>query len=284
MTLDLPADEMDRLYGPDFPALRGEKQMKRGSMVAFTVLALVLAACGGNETDSGAAFDTVAAGTLTICTDAPYPPFEFQADNGTWTGFDLDLMSKIADDLGLKMAVTVQPFDGIWLAPAAGTCDLVASAMTITPERSANALFSDGYFDADQSLMVRDADIAKYPDLPSLAGATIGVQTGTTGEAYAEENAPADSTLKSFDEPAAMFLALESGDIDAILQDFPVNAERATAEPGKFELSQSFPTGEQYGFATSPSNTALMDAINAALAKFRSDGTYKQVFDSYFGG
>jgi polar amino acid transport system substrate-binding protein len=247
------------------------------------VLVLVLAACGGDDGASGD-FDTVESGVLTVCTDAPYPPFEFQADDGTWTGFDLDLMNEISSALDLEMEVTVQPFDGIWLAPAAGTCDIVASAMTITEERAANALFSDGYFDADQSLLVREADMSTYPDLDSLAGATIAVQTGTTGEAYAEENAPEGATLQSFDEPAAMFLALESSQVDAILQDFPVNAERATQEPDKFELTATFPTGEQYGFATSQSNTDLMDAINSTLADLRSDGTYDEVFDTYFGG
>ncbi len=247
------------------------------------VLVLVLAACGDGDGAAGD-FDTVEPGVLTVCTDAPYPPFEFQADDGTWTGFDLDLMREITSELDLELEVTVQPFDGIWLAPAAGTCDLVASAMTITEDRAANALFSDGYFDADQSLLVREADASTYADLDSLAGATIAVQTGTTGEAYAEENAPEGSTLQSFDEPAAMFLALESSQVDAILQDFPVNAERATQEPDKFELTATFPTGEQYGFATAPSNTELMDAINTTLADLRDNGTYDEIFDEYFGG
>lgn len=266
----------------------------------LAVLAFVLAACAGETTTTAgddtattgsdntaatpAEVETIAAGKLTVCTDAPYPPFEFQADDGTWTGFDMDLLGAIAENLGLELAVTVQPFDGIWLAPAAGTCDMVASAVTITPERAEQALFSDGYFDADQSLLVREADAGTYPDLDSLAGKTIAVQTGTTGEQYAKDHTPEGATLKSFDEPAAMFLALESSDVDAILQDFPVNAERATQEPDKFELTATFPTGEQYGFVTSQDNTVLMGAVNAELATVRDDGTYDEVFATYFGG
>jgi polar amino acid transport system substrate-binding protein len=223
-------------------------------------------------------------GAITVCTDAPYEPFEFQ-DEATkeWTGFDMDLMKVIATNIGdLSLEVTVQPFDGIWLAPKAKTCDLVASAMTITEERSANALFSDPYFDADQSLLVRTDDKATLVDLASLAGKTIAVQTGTTGETYAKDNAK-DSTVKSFDEPAAMFLALEGKQVDAILQDLPVNGARQVKEPTKFALTATFATGEQYGFALAQDNTTLAEAVNNGLAAAKDSGEYDTIFAKYFG-
>ena len=223
-------------------------------------------------------------GAITVCTDAPYEPFEFQ-DEATkeWTGFDMDLMKVIATNIGgLSLEVTVQPFDGIWLAPKAKTCDLVASAMTITEERSANALFSDPYFDADQSLLVRTDDKATLVDIASLEGKTIAVQTGTTGETYAKENAK-DSTVKSFDEPAAMFLALEGKQVDAILQDLPVNGARQVKEPTKFALTATFATGEQYGFALAQDNTTLAEAVNNGLAAAKDSGEYDTIFAKYFG-
>ena len=223
-------------------------------------------------------------GAITVCTDAPYEPFEFQDETTKeWTGFDMDLMKAIATNIGgLSLEVTVQPFDGIWLAPKAKTCDLVASAMTITEERAANALFSDPYFDADQSLLVRAEDKATLVDLASLAGKTIAVQTGTTGETYAKENAK-DSTLKSFDEPAAMFLALEGKQVDAILQDLPVNGARQVKEPTKFALTATFTTGEQYGFALAQDNTTLAEAVNSGLAAAKDSGEYDTIFAKYFG-
>jgi polar amino acid transport system substrate-binding protein len=246
----------------------------------FVAIALLVAACGNGDATEG--LQTVAPGKLTVCTDAPYIPFEFQAEDGTWTGFDLDLMREIATRLELELEVTLQPFDGIWLAPAAGTCDVVAAALTITPDRTANALFSAPYFDADQSLLVRLADEASITSLDDMAGRVIGVQAGTTGEIYAEENAPADATLRSYDEPAAMFLAIQAGELDGILQDVAVNAERALQEPDAFALTATLPTGEQYGFATSPANTELMGAVNEALADLRADGTYDRIYGTYF--
>ncbi|MCZ7528983.1 MAG: basic amino acid ABC transporter substrate-binding protein [Acidimicrobiia bacterium] len=232
---------------------------------------------GGTDT---ADLDLVAEGKLTVCTDSPYEPFEFEED-GEFTGYDMEILRAIAENLGLELAPTVQPFDGIWLAPAAGTCDLVGSAMTITPEREEEALFSDPYFDADQSLLIASDD-SEITSLEDTDGKTIGVQTGTTGADYAAENAPEGATLKEFDEPAAMFLAIDSGDIDAILQDFPVNAYRATQDDG-VKVTEEFPTGEQYGFATSKDNTALMDAINEQLQAIRDDGTFDTIFETWFG-
>jgi len=239
----------------------------------------------GSATTGGAAaaeFETITAGTLTVCTDAPYEPFEFEDESGEFTGFDMELLRAMTTNWGLELSVTVVPFDGIWLLPTAGDCDLVASAMTITPERAENALFSDPYFDADQSLLVRAEDAETFATLADLEGGTIGVQTGTTGEAYATENAPEGAEIVSFDEAAAIFPALESGDVDAILQDFPVNAFRSTQDE-LFVVTERFPTGEQYGFATSPENTALIDAVNAQLAQARDDGTYDQIFAEWFG-
>ena len=279
--------------------------------IPAVALGLLLAACGSsNSSSKDTVADTVANmgttdtmldngasakidptalglikdGAITVCTDAPYEPFEFQdATTKEWTGFDMDLMKVIATNIGgLSLNVTVQPFDGIWLAPKAKTCDLVASAMTITADRSANALFSEPYFDADQSLLVRIADKATLVDLASLKGKTIAVQTGTTGETYAKENAK-DSTLKSFDEPAAMFLALEGKQVDAILQDLPVNGARQVKEPTKFALTATFATGEQYGFALAQDNTTLASAINSGLKAAKDSGEYDTIFAKYFG-
>ena len=238
---------------------------------------------GGSEggSEAMAEYSLVSEGTLTICSDAPYEPFEMEVD-GVWTGFDMDLINAVAAGLELETSVIVVPFDGIWLLPAAGECDIVVSAMTITEERAASTLFTDPYFDADQSLLVRADEAETYATLAALAGKKIAVQTGTTGEAYAQEHQPEGATLISFDEPAAMFLALEAGEVDAILQDLPVNGYRSTQDDGMV-VTELFPTGEQYGFAVDPDNAGLAEAVNAQLAALRTAGTYDEIFAKWFG-
>ena len=252
----------------------------------FAVVPLVsvaLVACGDDDDDDDgdAEYSLVSDGNLTVCTDSPYPPFEFE-EAGEFTGFDMDLLREIAESEGLELDVKVVPFDGIWLLPAAGDCDLVGSAMTITEERSAQALFSDPYFDADQSLLVRAEDAETFATLEALAGERIAVQTGTTGEAYAQENTPDGATLVSFDEPAALFLALESGDVAAILQDLPVNGYRQVQDESMV-VTQTFPTGEQYGFAVALDNEALIAAVNERLEQLRDEGTYDEIYAKWFG-
>jgi polar amino acid transport system substrate-binding protein len=250
-------------------------------IAAVTVLlALVTAACGGDDADTSG-FDLVTSDTLTVCTDSPYPPMEFERD-GEFTGFDIELMRAIADDLSLELAVVNSGFDPITSGAAmvANTCDIAAASITITEEREQNIDFSDPYFSADQSLLVKkDGDIETLAD---TAGQTIAVQAGTTGEAYAEANAPAESTIRSFDDPGALFLALESGEAVAVLQDIVVNGERILNDETT-TVVETYPTDEFYGFAVKEEGKeTLLEAVNASLQTIRDSGAYDDLFDEWF--
>jgi polar amino acid transport system substrate-binding protein len=222
-------------------------------------------------------------GTLTICSDIPYAPFEFEDDNGELTGFDVELVNAMAEEMNLETEFKTTPFDTIIPALTAGNCDVIVSATTITEERSEQVLFSDPYFDADQSLMVTTANEGTYKTLDDLAGKTIGVQAGTTGADYAEENKPEGATVKEYPGAADLFLAISAGEIDAVLQDFPVNAYHALQNDEQFAVTETFPTGEQYGMAVTLENTNLADALNASLGNVRASGTYEEIYASWFG-
>jgi polar amino acid transport system substrate-binding protein len=224
----------------------------------------------------------VSAGQLTVCSDIPYAPFEFK-DGEILTGFDIELVRAVAEQLGLKAEFKATPFDAIIPALAAGNCDLVASATTITEERKQKVAFSQPYFDADQSLLVRVADAEKYKALADLKGRKIGVQSGTTGETYAKTNTPEGGTVKDFPGAEDLFNALTAKDIDAVLQDFPVNAYRALQAKDKFAVTQTFKTGEQYGFAMAKDNTKLVQAVDNALEQLRSSGAYDSLYKTWFG-
>jgi polar amino acid transport system substrate-binding protein len=240
-------------------------------------LALVLGACGDDgDDDEGAAGVT----KLTACSDTPYPPFEFQDDDGKDVGYDIDILRAIAKDADVDFEVIDVPFEGILGNLAAGTCNVVASALSITPERKEQADFSDGYFLSDQSLLVRSEDAAAYTDLASLQGKTIGVQATTTGEAYANQHAQG-ATVKSYPDSDALFAALSSGEIAAILQDFPVNYDRAGKDDA-FQLTATFDTNEPYGFAVKKGDAKTLEVINSGIAKLKADGTTDELFDKYF--
>lgn len=244
---------------------------------------LLFAACGDDDDDDATTSGdgSEERGTLTVCSDTPYEPFEFEGEDGEQTGFDIELLRAIADTFNSDIEVKDTEFDGIVLAPQAGQCDMVASALTITDERAEQALFSDPYYDADQSLLVLAENEDTYATLDGLAGKTIGVQTETTGESYANENKPDGATVQSFPDSDAMFLALSSGEVDALLQDLPVNAYRAEQDDA-FVVTETFPTGEQYGFLAEKDNTELIDQINEGLAEVKADGTYDDLYAEWF--
>jgi polar amino acid transport system substrate-binding protein len=248
----------------------------------LSVLALSVAACGGDSggTTKGGA-DLIKDGTLTVCSDVPYPPFEDfdkSAPSG-FTGFDIDVVQAIADSLKLKLAVKDESFDGLQsgLTLNSGACDLVASAMTITADREKNLDFSDGYYDSEQSLLVpAGSDIASIGD---LSGKKVGVQQGTTGKQYAEDNATG-ADIVSFPSDAEMYAAIKAGQVDALLQDLPVNLDHT--KDGKFQVVEKYSTDEQYGFAIKQGNTKLVTEVNDALKKLRDDGTYDDIYNKYF--
>ena len=248
----------------------------------LSALALSAAACGGDSggsTKGGA--DLIKDGTLTVCSDVPYPPFEDfdkSAPSG-FTGFDIDVVQAIADGLDLKLAVKDESFDGLQsgLTLNSGACDLVASAMTITADREKNLDFSDGYYDSEQSLLVpADSDIASIGD---LSGKKVGVQQGTTGKQYAEDNATG-ADIVSFPSDAEMYSAIKAGQVDALLQDLPVNLDHT--KDGKFQVVEKYSTDEKYGFAIKQGNDALVKEINDELAKLHDDGTYDDIYNKYF--
>ena len=268
------------------------------TFAVMVVLALVAGACGGDDDKltadqaasttapsgpaAGKALKTVASGKLTACTDVPYAPFEFE-ENGQFDGIDVELVRAVAGRLALAPEFVDVDFDGIFSALNAGKCDIVASSVTITAERQKTLDFSAGYFQINQSLLVRKGDETKYNDLPALAGKTIGVQSETTGADYARANAKG-ATVKEFTGADDLFTALKAGQIEAVLQDLPVNAYRAKTT-GDSVVARTFTEGdkEEYGFAMKKGQTELKAAIDDALAQVKSDDTYPTILRRFLG-
>jgi len=257
-----------------------------GSTPSTSDTAATSAAPGGSTSTAPATADLnlVTPGTLTICSDVPYAPFEYEDPSSPsgYTGFDIDLVTAIATNLGLKIVVLPTDFDALQsgVALAAGQCDMGASAITITDDRKANLDFSDPVYDSLQSLMVKsDSGIKTLAD---TAGKKIGVQTGTTGETYTNTNKPASAQVVSFPSDGEMWLAIQAGQVDALLQDYPVNLAHTKAD-SSYVIAEKYNTNEQYGFALAKGkNPALLAAVNAQLQAMRANGDYQTIYDKYF--
>ncbi|QCX26848.1 ABC transporter substrate-binding protein [Nocardioides jishulii] len=252
--------------------------------LAAGVLALSLAACGSDSDDEPKSADgsvtTIADGKLTVCADVPYPPFEdFDKSSPTgFKGYDIDIVQEVADHLDLELVVRDADFNSLQggLEFATNKCDLGASAMTITEKREEKITFSDPYYESMQSLLVPEGSDIKSID--DLDGKKVGVQKGTTGESYANDNATG-AKIVIFPSDGEMWPALKGGQVDALLQDLPVNVEHEKA--GGYTIVEEYATDESYGLAMKK-DSPLAAKVNEALDAIRESGRYQEIYDSYF--
>ncbi|MDQ3957755.1 MAG: ABC transporter substrate-binding protein [Actinomycetota bacterium] len=279
-------------------------------LAALAALTMLVAACGEDEEpaapptsetdDAGdaAEFTTVEEGVLTVGSDIPYPPFEFEEADGTLSGFDVELVREIADRLGLRNEDTdwvSTDFGTIFQQLASGTrFDIVVAAVTAyAPEGSPAAEtvadrrkavdFTDPYYPSLQSLTV---DVTASPDIKAVAdlpeGAKVAVQRATTGAFYAEENlGTAGVEIVSFEKAPSMYQALLAGQVVGVFNDLPVSLDAIKDNPD-LQVVEQVETGEEYAIAVSKENPELTTAINEALAGMFTDGTYAEIFLEYF--
>jgi ABC-type amino acid transport substrate-binding protein len=228
-------------------------------------------------------FTTNQEGVLQVGSCLDYPPFE-SVEGGDEVGFDVDLTEEIASRLGLTVEWVRADFDTIFTAVAGGQFDMVAAASTITEERQQTVDFSDPYYNSRQALVVAEgSEIETEADIGE--GHVIGVQRGTTGQAYAVENLESKGAkIKTFTNAPDAFRDLEAGGVDAVVNDEPSSAEIIKEFPGQLLIKAAIDTGERYGFAFSKDNPELTEAVNGALAEIIADGTYETIFTQYFPG
>jgi polar amino acid transport system substrate-binding protein len=225
----------------------------------------------------------VTPGQLTVGSDTTFPPFE-SMDGATAVGFDVDLMTAIAKEAGInKVVFSTEIFDSlIPTLKAGGKFDVIASGMTIKAERALEINFTNPYFDSNQSVAMKTGGTYTKPE--DLKGKKVGVQSGTTGASWAEENLkPAGATIVQFKDTAGAFSALQAGNVDAVINDLPVTAEYVKDASKGLIMAAQIPTGEQYGFAVSKDNPALLKALNDGLAKVKASGEYDTIFKKWFG-
>jgi polar amino acid transport system substrate-binding protein len=264
--------------------LRGTTTRLMAALVAAVAVAGIAAGCGGGDDDtttagggSGADLGLITEGTLTVGTDTPFPPFEIGQPPNI-SGYDIEVMNAVAENLGLTADYTDTGFGTIFRDTANGQFDTAAAASTITKGRENAVDFTAPYYEAQQALLVPEgSDIASVDD---LSGAIVGAQDGTTGETYANDETDA-SEVRGFPEGPNAISALVTGQVDAVIIDQPVAVD-AIEKQGGVEIVEEIPTNELYGFAVAPDNDALREAMDEALATIKQDGTLDELYEKYF--
>lgn len=218
--------------------------------------------------------------TLTVAVDGTYPPFVFQSESGKLQGFDVDIMKAIAFIEGFNVEWQRLPFAGMIPALQAQTIDAAVAAMTITEERAKTISFSRPYFKSGLAITTRanNQDITSFS---SLKDKKIAVQIGTTGAQEAAKVPGAE--VRSFDDAPTTLRELLNGNVDAVVHDQPVTLYAIqTGNIQGLKVVGNLITEEYFGIPV-PKNSLNLTLINQGLAKLFANGTYKQLYQKWFG-
>ena len=260
--------------------IRGSKKRLAVAVVAALATAGIAAGCGDDDGGGGNDLGLITEGTLFIGVDTPYPPFE-QGQPPNVSGYDVDVLNTIAENLGLEVEYEDTGFATIFRDVAAGQFDTAAAASTIKPGREKQVDFTDPYYASATALVVAEgSDIATVDDLSGKIG---GVQDGTIQEDYANQETDA-SEVRAFPEGTNALSSLLTGAVDAALIDEAVAAD-AIEKQGGMEIAESFAATapDLFGFAVAPENDALREAMNEQLAAMKEDGTLAELYKKTFG-
>lgn len=244
----------------------------------LAVGALTLTACGGSTTPAASegGIQLINAGKLTVCSDVPYEPFEFQKD-GKIVGFDIDIANEVAKDLGAELSIVDSSFEAIETGTALTGCDLSISSVSITDVRKSVMDFSNPYMDDDLTLVATTASGIK--DINSAKGKKVGVQQATTGAKYAAENG---IDAQQFEDSGLLVQALQAGTIDAALGNQSILAYAIKDDP-RYKRVDDYATGEKLGISIKKGNTAMAEKVNGTLKRLTDDGTLKKFQTTWFG-
>lgn len=242
------------------------------ALLMIAVCGLSLVACGGGDAD-----------TLTMATNAEFPPYEFM-EGGEIVGIDAEIAQAIAEKLGKELVIENVDFDSLIPGVQTGKYDFVMAGMTVTDERKEQVNFTQTYATGVQVIIVKeDSEITTADDLfAEGANNKIGVQLATTGDLYCTWDIEDEGlgTVERFNKGADAVMALNSGKVDCVVIDNEPAKVFVENNPGLKILDTEYIT-EDYAAAVSKEDTKLLEQIDKALGELIADGTVKNIIEKY---
>ncbi|MBE6929187.1 MAG: amino acid ABC transporter substrate-binding protein [Ruminococcaceae bacterium] len=249
------------------------KTLKRALIVVLALaMLLTLAACGGASKK-----------TLTMATNAEFPPYEFHED-GKIVGIDAEIAAAIAEKLGLELVIEDMDFTAILSAVQSGKADMGMAGMTVSEERLQSVDFSTSYATGIQVVIVPEGSPITTVDDLFVEGSAwkVGVQESTTGDIYASGDIEEAGygTIERYNKGADAVQSLITGKIDCVIIDNEPAKAFVAANEGLVILDTEYAI-EDYAICFAKNNSALRDKVDGALKELIADGTVQNIIDKY---
>jgi len=265
-----------------------QRLRRLGALVGASALLVSLAACSSATEDSASA--TITEGKLTIATGEPaYYPYVIDDAPDSGEGFEAAVAYAIAEELGYDAAdvVWVRTTFEAAIQPGPKDFDFNLQQYTITEERAQNVDFSTPYYSTPQAVItVESSPAASATSLADLQGLLIGAASGTTSFEAIEETIQPTAGAQAFNNNDDAKLALETGQIDALVVDLPTAFYLSAVEltGGKIvgQLPQSAGISDEWGLVLTK-DSPLTDAVNEALERLIDSGRLQEITDAWLG-
>ena len=213
--------------------------------------------------------------TLTMATNASFPPYEY-VEGDQVVGIDPEIAAAVCEKMGYDLEIVDTEFDSLISGVASGKYDFVMAGMTVTEERKQMVSFSDTYATGVQVVIVKEgSDVT----LDNLGEQLIGVQNGTTGWQFCSDEF-GDDHVSAFDNGITAVQALMQDQVDCVVID-QGPAEVFVSENAGLTILETEYAVEDYAIGVAKGNTALVDAVNGALAELTADGTIQSIIEKY---
>lgn len=223
---------------------------------------------------------------LKFATEATYPPFVYMGPSGKIKGFGADIVQALCQKMKVQCVMVNQPWDSLIPSLKLGKYDALFGGMDITAAREKQVDFTQSYY-KNSAAFVASKELHLVLSKKGLKGKTIGVQGGTTFDAYLEKVYGSDVKIKRYPSEQDAFLDLESGRVDAVMGDTPLLKAWVLKNSQKYALVNQMSSVKYFsaghGIAVKKGNKKLQKALNKALLAIKADGTYGKIVSKYFG-
>ena len=230
---------------------------------------------------AGLSAQQASAADLTVGANIGNVPWEFQDATGKTVGFEVDLVTEIGKRLGKSIEFVNIPFSGLFSAVQSGRINMAVSSITITPKRLESVTFAQPYYDSDQSLTV----LAKsgITGLAGMAGKTVGVDTGSTGDMWATTNKDKYKLgdISKYEGLSPAMLDLMAGRIDGYISDIPALQYYAKDKP-EIKVVERILTGEKYSVMFNKGDP-LAKQVNEVITTLKKEGFVAKLHETWFG-